>query len=62
LTSSAELPDLQIDLANVGAGFENEWIDIPSGSNSGISDVVITPFGDLPLLGTAFADLASTFE
>ena len=52
-------PDTQIDLANFGLGFENEWIDIPSGSNAGISDLLITPFGDLQLLGTAFSDLAS---
>jgi hypothetical protein len=55
------IPDTQIDLANFGLGFENEWIDIPSGSNAGISDVLITPFGDLQLLGTAFSDLASVF-
>jgi hypothetical protein len=49
----------QFDLANFGGGFENEWIDIPSGPDSGISDLLITPFGDFPLFGTAFADLAT---
>ena len=52
-------PGTQIDLANFGGGFENEWIDVPSGPDSGISDLLITPFGDFPLLGTGFADLAS---
>jgi hypothetical protein len=51
----------QVDPANFGDGWENEWIDIPSGSNAGISDLLITPFGDLQLLGTAFSDLASVF-
>jgi hypothetical protein len=47
----------QIDLANFGGGFENEWIDVPNTVGapfSGISDLLITPFGDFPLLGTAF--------
>ncbi len=62
--SSSETFDLpsgtQIDLANFGLGFENEWIDIPaSGTDPGVSDLFITPFGDFPLFGTAFADLAT---
>jgi hypothetical protein len=49
----------QIDLANFGLGFENEWLDITSGSNPGISDLFITPFGDFELFGTGFAELAT---
>jgi hypothetical protein len=49
----------QIDLANFGLGYENEWLDIPSGPDSGISDLFITPFGDFELFGTGFADLAT---
>jgi hypothetical protein len=52
----------QIDLANFGLGFENEWIDIPSGPDSGISDLFITPFGDFELLGPAFSDLSSIIQ
>jgi hypothetical protein len=60
LTATFDMPaGTQIDLANFGLGFENEWIDIPSGSNSGISDLLITPFGDLQILGTAFSDLSA---
>jgi hypothetical protein len=51
----------QIDLANFGLGFENEWIDIPSGgTDPGASDLFITPFGDFALLGSAFSDLSTT--
>jgi hypothetical protein len=43
-----------IDIANFGGGYANDWIDVPgSGLGSGVSDLLITPFGDLPLLGTA---------
>ena len=50
----------QIDLANFGLGFENEWIDIPAGgTDPGASDLFITPFGDFALFGTAFADLST---
>jgi hypothetical protein len=50
----------QIDLANFGLGFENEWIDIPSGgTDPGASDLFITPFGDFALFGSAFADLST---
>jgi hypothetical protein len=50
----------QIDLANFGLGFENEWIDIPStGSDPGVSDLLITPFGDFALLGSGFSDLSA---
>jgi hypothetical protein len=60
-SSTFELPSgVQIDLANFGLGFANEWIDVPSGSESGISDLLITPFGDFTLFGTAFSDLATT--
>lgn len=51
--------DTQIDLANFGGGFGNEWIDIPSGPDAGIADLLITPFGDVPLFGSVFADLAA---
>ena len=47
----------QIDLANFGGGFENEWLDVPNAVGApfaGISDLLITPFGDFSLLGTAF--------
>jgi hypothetical protein len=44
-----------IDLANFGGGWENEWVDlIGIGAHPGISDLLITPFGDFPLFGTAF--------
>jgi hypothetical protein len=43
-----------IDVADFGGGYENEWIDVAgTGAGSGVSDLLITPFGDLPLLGTA---------
>jgi hypothetical protein len=59
-SSSFHLPSgVQIDLANFGLGFENEWIDVPSGSESGVSDLFITPFGDFTLFGTAFSDLST---
>jgi hypothetical protein len=48
----------QIDIANFGLGFENEWMDIPSGSDAGISDLLITPFGDFDLLGSGFSTLS----
>ena len=41
-----------IDLANFGGGWGNEWLDLPS--STGISDLLITPFGDFPLFGTFF--------
>jgi hypothetical protein len=49
----------QIDLANFGLGFENEWMDIPSGADAGTSDLFITPFGDFALFGTGFADMSA---
>jgi hypothetical protein len=49
----------EIDLANFGSGFGNEWMDIPVGSDAGISDLLITPFGDFELFGTGFAELAA---
>jgi hypothetical protein len=43
-----------IDVADFGGGYANDWIDVPgTGLGSGVSDLLITPFGDLPLLGTA---------
>jgi hypothetical protein len=43
------------DYANFGGGWANEWVDFPSNLESpGISDLLITPFGDFPLLGTFF--------
>jgi hypothetical protein len=51
----------QIDLANFGGGFENAWIDIPSGgTDPGASDLLITPFGDFSLFGSFFTDLSTT--
>ena len=49
----------QLDLANFGLGFENEWVDIPSGPNTGISDLLITPFGDFELFGSGFSDFST---
>jgi hypothetical protein len=45
-----------IDFANFGGGWANEWIDIPGGTGAGfgISDLLITPFGDFPLFGGFF--------
>jgi hypothetical protein len=40
--------DITIDLANFGGGWENEWIDF-TGSTGAQSDLLITPFGDMPL-------------
>jgi hypothetical protein len=51
--------DTQIDLANFGGGFGNEWVDIPSGPDAGTADLLITPFGDVPLFGSFFAELAA---
>jgi hypothetical protein len=46
---------VSIDFANFGGGWENEWIDFPgTGPGSAISDLLITPFGDFPVLGTFF--------
>jgi hypothetical protein len=55
------LGHVQIDLANFGGGFENEWIDLPSGSTDpGVSDLLITPFGDYALAGSAFSDFSAS--
>lgn len=39
------------DFTNFGGGFANYWVDIPSGPDAGMSDLLITPFGDFPLFG-----------
>jgi hypothetical protein len=44
------------DLANFGNGWENEWLDITTPimgeqATSGVSDLLITPFGDFQLFG-----------
>jgi hypothetical protein len=65
--STTSAPDVaipngsQFDIADFGGGFENEWVDVSgTGSpDSGVSDLLITPFGDFPLLGSLFADLAA---
>ncbi len=50
-----DVPDgTQIDFANYGLGFGNEFIDIPVGTSAGMSDLFITPFGDFALFGTYF--------
>lgn len=49
----------EIDIANFGSGFGNEWMNIPIGSDAGISDLLVTPFGNFELFGTGFADLAA---
>jgi hypothetical protein len=44
------LPDegSQIDLANFGGGYENEWINsVDSFGHSSVSDTFVTPFGDV---------------
>jgi hypothetical protein len=52
-------PYTQIDLADFGSGYANEWIDIPTGPDAGISDLLITPMGNFELFGTAFSDMAA---
>lgn len=50
-----DVPDgTQIDFANYGLGFGNEFIDIPVGTSAGMSDLFITPFRDFALFGTYF--------
>jgi hypothetical protein len=57
-----EIPtDTQFDLANFGGGWANEWVSIPSGIDAGTSDWLITPFGDVSLFGSLFADMANGF-
>jgi len=62
-SSSTEVLDIptgtQIDLANFGGGWENEWVSVPTGIDAGTSDLLITPFGDFPMLGSLFADLTA---
>jgi hypothetical protein len=51
---------VQVDVANFGGGWENEWIDVPAGAqDAGVSDLLVTPFGDFSLYGSFFADLSS---
>ncbi|HEX7322382.1 MAG TPA: hypothetical protein VF299_05510 [Mycobacterium sp.] len=46
-------PGSEIDIANFGGGFENEFVDIVgNGTGAGMSDLLITPFEDFTLLGT----------
>jgi len=40
-----------IDYASFGGGWANEWVDLPTGSFAGISDALITPFGNFELFG-----------
>jgi hypothetical protein len=44
--------DITVDLANFGNGWENEWIVFANSTVA--SDLLITPFGDFPLMGTFF--------
>jgi hypothetical protein len=37
------LPGTEVDIANFGGGFENEWMNIPF---TGVTDTLLTPFGD----------------
>jgi hypothetical protein len=37
------LPGTEVDIANFGGGFENEWMNIPG---TGVTDILLTPFGD----------------
>ncbi|WIM88806.1 hypothetical protein PT015_04775 [Candidatus Mycobacterium wuenschmannii] len=61
------LPDnTEIDLMDFGGGFANEWINIPVGAipgltfaDPGVSDLLITPFGNFELFGTYFSDLVT---
>ncbi len=55
-SNGATLPPLpeigsEIDLANFGGGFENEWISlVPVGGGADtFTDILITPFGDFTL-------------
>jgi hypothetical protein len=52
-------PYTQIDIVNFGGGYGNEFIDIPTGANAGLSDLLVTPMGNFELLGTVFSDLAT---
>jgi hypothetical protein len=45
-------PNGSVDLADFGGGWENEWLDALTGPNAGVSDLLITPFGDFELFGT----------
>ena len=60
-TGSVFIPTgTQIDLANFGGGWENEWIDIPAGgTDPGASDLLITPFGEFALFGSFFSDFST---
>jgi hypothetical protein len=41
-----------LDFANFGGGWANEWVDFNSNVTfSGLSDLLITPFGDFTLFG-----------
>jgi hypothetical protein len=36
-------PGTEVDIANFGGGFENDWMNIPG---TGVTDMLLTPFGD----------------
>jgi len=44
--------DITTDIANFGNGWENVWVEFSNGVAT--SDLLITPFGDFPLMGTFF--------
>jgi hypothetical protein len=51
---------LDVDLANFGGGYENEFVDVPSGADgAGLSDLLITPMGDFSLFGSFFTDVST---
>jgi hypothetical protein len=53
------------DVINIGGGFENVYADIPStpGGTDTLSDTLVTPFGDIPLMTNlhAFVDPTDSF-
>jgi hypothetical protein len=53
------------DVINIGGGFENVYADIPTtpGGTDTLSDTLVTPFGDIPLMTNlhAFVDPTDSF-